>query len=663
MPSIFHCFPELQKLDVGDTELGDFPGFCLSPENSGNKLEILLLENTSIDNEISVERLKCLPKLKVLNLSRNNKITHVPHFCNSSGKSSVPELEELYLKSTSISTLQKESLMCLFSLRIIDLSDNPLRDIPTFCGVKQHSLTPNLTSLSLNRTKIIILKGYRFQCLPMLKKLDLRENSFEEIPLFCNEVNKSTNPNLQELILSNTDIKNIFKNDFTCLPSLRKLDLSHTKLEELNDNIFSSLRSLTWLKIRNVKCLKKISTYAFNISSLLTLKFVSNDFKFTNASENMFALCTNVTSLDLSGNHFPTGSLGHLLLKPLQRLEKLSLQENRMNSIHVDTFKSLKKLKILSLTRNKLSSWKPTVFKNLSNLVELRLDQNKIAILNKTSIPLELMDNLHTLTLAINPFDCGCDMIWFKNWCQKTNVTLLSFPYRYTCQTPKNLYQKTILNLNLTEDDCKEKNPWIIILIATSTSAFFLLIVSILISVHLPTIKNVIYYCRLRKRGYVKLLNEQEFKYDAYVVYCEADEKWVLRKLVRRLEAKGIRLCIPDREFEVGVERCSEIENAFKDSRKIVVVLSNEFVKNEWCLWQNNLVEERIRQRGDSTVVFLLYKSINSKNMISSVHRTLKKRSVVTWHEGGTKESMFWKVVSLAVEAPLGEPPVSVLEK
>lgn len=47
--------------------------------------------------------------------------------------------------------------------------------------------------------------------------------------------------------------------------------------------------------------------------------------------------------------------------------------------------------------------------------------------------------------------------------------------------------------------------------------------------------------------------------------------------------------------------------------------------------------------------------------MISSLHRTMKNQPIVTWHEGGSREKMFWKVVILAVKSPLGEPPVSVI--
>lgn len=48
--------------------------------------------------------------------------------------------------------------------------------------------------------------------------------------------------------------------------------------------------------------------------------------------------------------------------------------------------------------------------------------------------------------------------------------------------------------------------------------------------------------------------------------------------------------------------------------------------------------------------------------MISSLHRTMKTHPIITWHEGGTREKMFWKVFILAVQSPLGEPPVSVLD-
>ncbi|XP_062596803.1 toll-like receptor 13 [Saccostrea cucullata] len=658
------CLPDLRILNLQNTKLGKFPKLCFDTRKVTNRLEELNLINIGIIGNIPEERFQCLKSLKKLNLN-NNKITSIPRFCNPEGKSNVPGLEDFRLQYSLLSRLSNNSFSCLPALRILDLRNNIMKDIPNFCSEKHQSFTPNLTTLYLSNTSIITLKGYQFQCLPRLRKLDLRFNYFSEMPVFCNTSRQSLHPNLRELYLSNTKLKYLFKKNFLCLQSLQTLDLSHTELYQLSNNIFSPLKSLKKLKIGYVKSLKIIFKYAFNISSLLTMKFIYNDFDFEGNKkyypEHMFKWCPNVTTLYLNGNHCPTGSLGNVLLKPLHKLAALFLEENRMDTIHEDTFRSMKSLKRISLKQNKLIGWKDTVFENLTKLIHLDLALNRIAVFNQTSIPPYIINNLETFSLAFNPFDCGCDMIWFRNWLQKTNVTLLNFPEKYTCQTPGNMLRKSILSLTLTEEDCKEKNPWLIPLISMSVCAFVLVSSSIIIAVQLPSIRNLVYYYRLKRMGYVKLLNEQEFKYDAYVVYCDADESWVFQKLVPKLESEELRLCLPDREFEVGADKCGQIEEAFKNSKKVLVVLSNEFAKSEWCLWQTNLVEERLRQKGETSVVFLLYKSINSNNMISSLHRTFKKRSVVTWYEGGTREAVFWKVVVLALETPLGEPPVSVV--
>ncbi|XP_048767643.1 toll-like receptor 13 [Ostrea edulis] len=664
--SIFECLPQLRTLDLQNTKLGHFPEICFSSSNFPNQLRNLSLTNTGISNTVSERYCRCMSRLEALDLGKN-AITDLPEFCNQSGESNVPALQKLHLSYTTITILNKESFRCLRSLKSLDLSNNVLREIPDLCDKSGNSLTPTLISLNLMNTSLVPLKTFNFPCLSKLENLDLRFNFFRAIPVFCDESGKSFQPNLRQLQLSNTKIKYVFNNSFNCLPSLKKLDLSSTEIHHLPDNVFSPLLSLSFLQIGYVKTLKKLSNYAFNVSSLHTLKFIFNDFNFEDTSKfssnTLFQFCSNIKILHLSGNHFPTGVLASKLLKPLTHLKQLVIQSSRMDTIHRNTFESLKNLEKLSLQQNRIIGWTNDVFQNLTNLLHLNLNLNKIAVFNQTSIPPEILNKLETLGLAYNPFDCGCDMIWFKRWCQETNVTLLNFPGEYSCKTPPSMLRQSILALRITEEDCEVKNPWILIVIATSVSAGILVFSSISIAMYLPSIRNFVYYIRLRRMGYLKLLNDQDFKYDTYIVYSEADEKWIFRKVLPKLESEGLRVCIPDREFEIGADKCTQIENAFRDSKKILVILSNEFAKDEWCLWQENVVEERLRQRGDSTVVFVLYKNINSRNMIASLHRTIKRQRMITWHEGGTREAIFWKVVILALEAPIGEPPISIANK
>nr|XP_022290732.1 toll-like receptor 13 [Crassostrea virginica] len=666
--NFMNCFPNLQKLYLDDNKLDSLPQLCETynkSQNSTNKLQELYLQNTGLEGNISDMSSLCLDGLTILDLGRN-KLTSVPNFCHSTRKSVVPSLKQLKLQYTSILILQEHSFQCLSSLRILDLRNNILKDLPNFCRENNVSYTPKLAMLYLRNTSIITLNDYRFGCLWNLKELDLRYNYFKQIPSFCDKSNKSTNPSLEKLDLSWNSIQFIFPDSFRCLSSLITLRLSYILISKLDDNIFSPLTSLKNLEIGYSRDIRNITKYAFNITNLTTLKFVYNDFEFADKTryspEHLFKYCENVETLILSGNHFPTNRVAQRILKPLKKLQHLSLAENRMHTINEKTFQLSRTLKTLLLDHNRLTGWNERVFENLPELTFLKLAFNKIAVFNKTSVPIAILNKLKIFDLSYNPFNCGCNMMWFKNWSLTTNVTLLSFPRMYSCLTPSNMFRKSLLSLHLTEEDCKEKNTWLIVILSASAGVLILMCAIITISVQMPTIKNYMYYLRLSKMGYIKLINEQEFPYDSYIVYCESNEKWVLRTLVPTIEFEGFRVCIPDREFDIGADKCDQIESAFKESRKIIVVLSNDFAKNEWCLWQMNLVEERLRQSGNSAAIFVLYKSISSKNMISSLHRTLKKRDILTWYEGGSREKMFWKIIVMAMKAPLGEPPVSVVQ-
>ena len=668
--SIFICFPNLTKLHLENNNLNNFPSFCDTQElpilqETRSNLEELYLTNTSIKGNISSNAFRCISELLYLDLNKN-QINDVPDFCYPNGQSSVSKLKQLSLEYTSISILMKDSFKCLSSLQILNIKNNVLKNPPNFCSKDNTSYTPNLTSLFLRNTSITSFTGYEFHCLRKLRKLDLRLNYFKYIPSFCDKSNQSINPSLINLDLSWNSIQYIFPTTFRCLSSLKTLVIGHIPISILENNIFRPLTSLKYLEIENLSKLRKIQKHAFNISSLDYLKFTFNNFHFEDLTryspEHLFESCKNVKTLILSGNYFSTGSVAQIILKPLKHLTKLALDRNRMHAIHRDTFKSSITLQILRLNYNMLTGWDENVFKYLSNLSDLNLAQNRIAIFNKTSVPMDILNNLETFDLAYNPFNCSCDMIWFRKWSMKTNVTLVLFPHLYRCQSPPNMVRQTLLSFNLTDEDCKVKNPWLIVILTACAGTLFVFCFSLTISMQMPTIKNYIYYLRLRKMGYVKLINDQDFSYDAFVVYCESDENWVIHTLVAKLEIEGFRLCIPDREFDVGAVRCDQIVSAFNESKKILVVLSNNFAKNEWCLWQMNLVEERLRKSGNSATVFVLYKSISSKNMISSLHRVLKERPILTWFKGGTREKMFWNVVCLAVGAPLGEPPISVIQ-
>jgi toll-like receptor 13 len=63
-----------------------------------------------------------------------------------------------------------------------------------------------------------------------------------------------------------------------------------------------------------------------------------------------------------------------------------------------------------------------------------------------------------------------------------------------------------------------------------------------------------------------------------------ADRKWVHEKLVPVLEEEyGHTLCIHCRDFEVGKLIVHNTVENMKESRKVILVMSNAFARSEWC--------------------------------------------------------------------------------
>jgi hypothetical protein len=69
------------------------------------------------------------------------------------------------------------------------------------------------------------------------------------------------------------------------------------------------------------------------------------------------------------------------------------------------------------------------------------------------------------------------------------------------------------------------------------------------------------------------------FAYDALVVAApdERDRAWAMATLVRRLEDRGLRICVETRDAELGATRIREIERLVATSRFTVPVLTPRF--------------------------------------------------------------------------------------
>ncbi|XP_063406261.1 toll-like receptor 4 [Mytilus trossulus] len=274
-------------------------------------------------------------------------------------------------------------------------------------------------------------------------------------------------------------------------------------------------------------------------------------------------------------------------------------------------------LRVLSLDANKITAWNngADIFQNMTSLKRLILSNNQIDTVNESSFPPNILRSVDGIDLKS----------------------------KKTCPPWNPLYTMAIC----------------------ITSFGIIMVTFIFVGVKCQTnIKNYIYLWRVqssRKKGYIPLPEADNFEYHAFIVYCDADRSWVHETFLVKMEREeGVKLCIHHRDFDVGESITENIDKYLERSWKVLIIISNEFAKSEWCQWEVDLVQERRRKHGRDVVLLIMLESIDSKHMTRRLRTLLDSASPIMYQKG-FGEVLFWKAVTKSLRKPLGDPPTSLL--
>jgi len=83
----------------------------------------------------------------------------------------------------------------------------------------------------------------------------------------------------------------------------------------------------------------------------------------------------------------------------------------------------------------------------------------------------------------------------------------------------------------------------------------------------------------------------EEFRYDVFISYSHADEDWVVKTLLPRLEAAGLKVCIDYRDFDAGKPSIINMEDAVDQSRYTLLVLTPNWTGSDWTGFESVLVQ------------------------------------------------------------------------
>ncbi|XP_061195254.1 toll-like receptor 2 [Saccostrea echinata] len=291
---------------------------------------------------------------------------------------------------------------------------------------------------------------------------------------------------------------------------------------------------------------------------------------------------------------------------------------------------------------------------NLQRARELGLDidDSQPAPAEELDLPDHFCDS-HVVHLGLsgNPFYCTCDLVWFRGWIHKNSQKLVEWPSNYTCSLPKEWVDKSLVDFHLDFSFCHPPNPYIIVAISVSIVLLLTVIISSVLYQKRWQIKYHLYLLRAKRRGYDSI-GHSEFVYDIFVAYNHADSIWFISELIPRLEKQEkLKLCLHERDFEIGKLIVDNIIDTVHNSRKVLIILSNAFARSQWCQFESTLAQSRSMNNGERSVIVIVKESINIKNMNKSLDALLKTTTFIEWPNDKTAKDMFWNRVVSAVKS------------
>ncbi|XP_076345606.1 toll-like receptor 2 isoform X2 [Tachypleus tridentatus] len=693
MPEFFRGLSRLEFLGLSNNFLKKLhPNLFLETQNittldlSGN----LILSFRVISKALST--LKHLEKVDLSNnkLIRYVRFSDVENLRNSS-------LRDLNINNCILETVENGSFGVLSNLEILDLGENILSEkalknatlglrstqikefklaqLSKLASFPSDSLSPlsNTFVESLNLDGNHFLNIPLFPNIPSLQTLSLMSCSVEDLGQSLHTV-----PNLEVLILKRHKLASIGQNQLRPLTKLRKLDVSdyvgdwysYNRLF-LENNSFSTLKNLEYLNLASNPIKSSINRLYFNglenlkeldlSSSLITKiedfafeslksleRLLLNNNNIIDLNNNTFHGLTNLTYLFIRSNNLILRSYSYPFHK-MPSLEVLILSDNNIRLLDSATFSRSSNLELLFLSNNFVAPWNDSLFENNPKLRVLRFKKNNIRYVTQAMLQ-DFVKVTEEIDLSDNPYDCFvCGMESFQRWISSTNVIIKDlhhFPEKYACKNPKDLEGKFLLFVKIPTEHCIAYVVNLKLVLSSSIVTLVAVVLTVLIIGYYFRwyVRYWWFLIRTKVKRFRKTNKSEHFLYDAFISYSEDDVAWVYEKLLPALENEEtkLRLCIHDRDFDVGRPITENVLQAIVKSRKTILVLSKSFVNSKWCMFELHMAQHRLFEDDRDALVLIRFDDLNDKLLTKNLKYLIKTRTYIPWPETQDENNLFW---------------------
>ncbi|XP_056008532.1 toll-like receptor 2 type-1 [Ostrea edulis] len=605
----------------------------------------LVMDNCQMKN-ISERSFASLEKLEYLDLSFNNlNVKDINNGIKYLGKSS---LRVFNMSGT------------LFDSRLFPVRNNnvfltrwlrSLREVVIrSCGIRYFSFKSfaKLTNISKIDLGNNLISNYILPntSVPSLQELNFTDNYFKKVPGFCLDYARRIPafPNLQTLHLAVNDIRetaNFIKEGF-CLKYVEFLNVSHTSFQEISLYSFLSLSHLQILIIDNLHGVT-LDSRSLSSKSLRTLsigRMVQNSLI---GFADIFSECRNIKSLKIMNTGLSKTDVVEML-SPLKDLSYLAIVNGEIEQM--TALNSFTNLTSIDFSFNRIKEIRKSVVQNLTTLKLLVLRGNRLSNMKESSLSALLWKKKDFwIDVSFNPLDCGCQLEWFRLWVENNQNRTVGYPAQYICASPSDLKDKSIANFDPISE-CHKISPYVILACISFAFVSLVIVTIVLLRKFRWDIKYYIYTCKNRKPMGYKRFTDDEFLYDGFVAYNTNDRKWIMSELVQMVERNNkYKLCLHERDILPGGIFVDDILESIEVSRKFMLVLSNNFMDDQWCKYETAIANHTLVDGGGHKLLLILLQDIHSEHINKSLKVLLNSVSHVEWTMNRNGQKLFWQTV------------------
>ena len=564
------------------------------------------------------------------------------------------------------------------TLTRLNLSGNQFEFLGSYMYANRIPLLGNLRELELSNSFIVNISEEAFASMPNLEKLVLRRNRLQklfeavlipklkvlDLAFQCVDADRCERnsgfvippnafkrmENLQTLFLSGLHQTELRNNSLTGLSNLNDLHLDFTDLKELHNYTFSPLKKLKTLVLSHNPMLSSLPLLAFqgldNLESL-DLSYSPNIFRKKN-DKNVYLPSTfefeNLRVLDLTCalNFFCTGkydygfTLNQTLLDRVPNLEEIHL------------------------CKNGLVSWSDRdLFSSNTRLTTLYMTNNQIVFL--TDAMLDLFGRLKLVNFVDNPITCDINVYkFYKNIATLPTLTVGEWKSGegYFCYLKENLNDPISFKQYAHRFESK---------IRTKSSASSLVIVLVLCASALVVVASAtaiyrnrfiigyyVYVWRNMTEKVPPVEENSEALFDVFISYSNEDSGFVGDQLLPYLEGQcGLRCCVHQRDFKVGLAVTDNIVDALDKSKTFMIVLSRSFIKSKWCQFEVHLAQCKFFKERKSNTLLLIKDGLKVTDVDRNMRHILKTWTYLRWPNHVNDRDTFWKRLEAAYSSSL----------